>query len=365
MGEFVIRNENTKTTCLMKGMFSNVILWVLISLLSTCTPGLPEYTATPAFYHWKSQLSPDQQTIQYLEDLGNTRLYIRYFDVALEAGEPVPISILQADTAQNIPFEVIPVVFITNEVMKSISPEDCKDLANRIIRKVRTIHQEFNETGFRELQIDCDWTESSRSNYFLLLRELKRLLKAENQILSSTLRLHQYNNSEGTGVPPSDRVMLMFYNMGEVNDFEEDNSILNLEAAARYLDNNTVYPLPMDMALPVFQWGCVFRDRQLVHLSGDLTLSELEDKERFGKISDNRFRVLKSTYLNGYFLYEGDEIRYESVSYDRLLTAAEMLSKVKHTREFTVAFYHLNDLAIKKFSPEQLSNLMRSIEQGN
>jgi hypothetical protein len=348
----------------MAGIRRNSILLTFCGLLIGCTPTPTEYFATPAFYHWKSDYNPGAQERSFLQELQSKKLYVRYFDIVLEAGEPVPVSSVENDYSINRNQEIIPVVFITNAAMKAVNEQDIPILASRIFKKIKGIHPWLSNSAIKEIQMDCDWTNGSRQKYFKLLRSLKALLDNQEQILSTTLRLHQFKNAETTGIPPVDRVMLMFYNMGEVNEYDEVNSILNLEAAADYLNKDEAYPLPMDIALPLFQWGCIFRDQKLIHLSNNLSLEDLDDILRFNKISDNRFRVIKSTYLNGDFLYEGDEIRHESVSYDRLLSAGKLLAGVKNTDGFTVAFYHLDSLSLSQFTPRELNTVIGAIEKG-
>lgn len=345
----------------MTGIFRHSVLLLIFSLLFSCSPTSKEPTVTPAFYHWKSQYEPQKKEIDFLTTLGSSKLYIRYFDVVLEGDEALPVSIIEPQTpfAENI--ELIPVVYITNSVMKTLPPEETGVLADRILKKVESIHSKIAGSPFTELQLDCDWSQSTRNSFFGLLETIKKVLHEKEKTLSVTLRLHQFKNPEKSDIPPADRVMLMFYNMGEVTNYQETNSILNLEAASKYLDTKKIYPLPMDMALPMFQWGCVFRDQQLVHLSNNLTIAELEDIKRFSKVSDNRYRVVKSTYLQGYFLYEGDEIRHESVSFDQLSSSAELLKQVRNTDEFSMAFYHLDSLSVEHFSPAELKNLLLTV----
>jgi hypothetical protein len=59
---------------------------------------------------------------------------------------------------------------------------------------------------------------------------------------------------ERTGVPPVDRGMLMFYNMGRFSADPEARAIFDLESARRYLARISSYPLPLDLALPMWSW---------------------------------------------------------------------------------------------------------------
>ena len=58
---------------------------------------------------------------------------------------------------------------------------------------------------FKEVQFDCDWTESTRVQYFAFLRESRKLFSGWR--VSSTVRLYQYKYPEKAGVPPIERGM--------------------------------------------------------------------------------------------------------------------------------------------------------------
>jgi len=54
-------------------------------------------------------------------------------------------------------------------------------------------------------------------------------------------------------VPPVDKGLLMFYNMGKISpDLNARNSIYNRADAEAYLESLPNYRLSLDVALPVF-----------------------------------------------------------------------------------------------------------------
>ncbi|MBK8703650.1 MAG: hypothetical protein IPN33_08475 [Saprospiraceae bacterium] len=132
-----------------------------------------------------------------------------------------------------------------------------------------------------EIQIDCDWTEKTRDSYFYLLKKMREQLEPGNCALSATIRLHQVRYFKKTGAPPVDRGMLMFYNMGDVESWEEPNSILNIKKGEPYLDGAARYPLPLDVALPAFGWGVLFREGRMIRLIYPIDEKVLADTSRF------------------------------------------------------------------------------------
>lgn len=180
--------------------------------------------------------------------------------------------------------------------------------------------------------------------------------------LSATIRLHQLKFFEKTGIPPVDRGMLMFYNMGDLEAWETENSILDPAAGKKYLTPDARYPLPLDFALPLFRWGVLFRDGQLFKLINNLGEKDLQDTLRFTPITSGRFLVKKSTYLQGYYLYEDDLIRLESVKTGQLEAAAALLGKMFPPAERTVGFYHLDSGLVRGFPAKNLEKVLEKIK---
>jgi hypothetical protein len=326
--------------------------------LSSCQK---EKTSRPIhFYHWKAQMNVDQQQMDALDSLNVQKLYLRFFDVKNGPKGPEPISILNwkyFDLGRSL--ELIPVVFITNNSFKAIEYDAGVDsLAEHIAKKLEQMIQKLDTVRFKvnELQIDCDWSLNTQSKYFRFLQLLKKKMPRIESI-SATIRLHQVKYFTKTGVPPVDKGVLMFYNMGKVQDWEEDNSILNLKTAKKYLQNFKSYPLRLDVALPLFSWGVQFRNGEIVQLINDASEAELEASEHFEKIGQGRYKVLKSTYLNGLYVYKNDELRIERVEVEDLKQSMKMLKKAMKNKDFELIFYHLDDYILKKFSAQTLNSL--------
>jgi hypothetical protein len=100
--------------------------------------------------------------------------------------------------------------------------------------------------------LDCDWSAKTKAKFFRLTRIMNDSLDVP---LTATIRLHQYANPKGTGVPPADRGMLMPYNVGQITAQGDGNSIFDLSIAEPYFTSSSPYPLPLDIGLPAFSWG--------------------------------------------------------------------------------------------------------------
>lgn len=121
--------------------------------------------------------------------------------------------------------KIVPVVFITNQTLENIDTTATKLLAFKISKRIQGIITTNQLPTPEEIQIDCDWTGGTREKYFLLLTELQKFPLFQNTIWSATIRLHQVKFMENTGIPPVDRGMLMFYNMGNIEDINTPDSI--------------------------------------------------------------------------------------------------------------------------------------------
>lgn len=337
---------------------SLVIFTILISAISNSCNNSHKHQVTPAFYHWKSQLnlSPEEKT--YLQKLAVQKLYVKFFDVDWDAAtkQVLPLAILDVKTKPNS-IEIIPCVFITNRTLINIGDNEIDSLSNHITKKVNAIAKKTN-ISFNEIQFDCDWTEKTREKYFRLIKQVHKHYTQSNFTVSATIRLHQVKYYEKTGVPPVDRGMLMFYNTGEVEDVNTLNSILDLETAKKYLINFDEYTLPLDIVLPVFSWGVLYRRGKLIQLLNNASESNFADTSHFITLEPNKYKVIESTYFNGTYLYTNDVIRIESVSNNTLERAADLLSKQIKNKNVTVAFYHIQSSVLKQYPYEELEKVV-------
>ena len=320
--------------------FLHNLLPLIFLLPVACTPP-PAEPPERAFYHWETRLDLKQEEEAYLHKLKINTLYTRFFDVDWEAGQAVPLAVIEP---KSVPqgLRIVPAVFITNRTMYNIPEQEIPILAEKMIRKIAAIAIKLPKVTIDEVHIDCDWTTTTRDHYFFLLREIQAHGRAHGWRLSVTLRLHQWKYAQRTGVPPADLAMLMCYNTGELESWEEPNSILSKEALLPYLKGLEPYPIPLGIALPAFRWGIVFRDGELVRLLHGLHDQALSDTNRFAKLGPNRFIVKKNTYLEGHYLYAGDRIRLEQADVATCKNAAQLLRPaLRRSPAKVIALYHL------------------------
>lgn len=286
-----------------------------------------------SFYHWKQKFELSEEQDELLSKLNIHELYVHYFDVSWNGEAAVPLS--PVDIIKETNCKIKPVIYITTEVFENSDSTQVQSLAHRIKDKILAIH---GDNLLEEIQIDCDWTPSIKEKYFFLLSELKSLF--EDVVISSTIRLYQYKYPELAGVPPVDKGLLMYYNMGEITSYRESNSILNNTEGQKYLGYNE-YPLNIDIALPNFSWILLFQAGNFQQICGQLKTQDLLDKSTFKQLDANRFILKKDTVIGNTYFRFGDELRTESCSKDDLIYAAELLKAEINQEQTRIIFYDL------------------------
>lgn len=340
---------------------------LIICLASICLPSCKQKTkeVNISFYHWKSNFFLSQNEKSTLKSLEVKRLYVRFFDVDWDNDEqnakPIAVVNFQQDDLDNI--EIVPTVFITNKTMLNIKKNQIDILARKLTRSILAKAKKLKNTKLQEIQLDCDWSPESKANFFSLLEKIKQITHKKEIDISATIRLHQLKYPKITGVPPVDKGMLMFYNMGNLDGSNSENSILDLSIAEKYL-NKKKYKLPLDLALPIYSWGVLKRRGRVINLLNDVTLDDFKDRKRFEITENNLVKITKGTYFNGVYLYPKDLIRIEKVEIEDLKKTSELLRKKKTIRDekFYVTYYHLSPQNLKVFSSESLKNIAKSFE---
>ncbi len=326
-------------------------------------------SVSTSFYHWKTDFHLTDFEKNYCNQLKINKLYVRLFDVDWDEASHFPMPIAIVDTLEKTDWEIIPTIFITNKTFTQLADNQIDTLVKLIFDKILlktksvvTASRAWQEGGkFNEIQIDCDWTATTSDRFFSFLKKFKTV---SNKKISATIRLHQVKFKEKTGVPPVDAGVLMAYNMGNLDDVKTQNSILDIEILKSYVSKLKDYPLKLDVALPIFSWGVVLRDGEVVKLINNLTKNELQQTpqyfEYFKEKKDNHFEVLKNTYLKGFYLYKDDEIRIEntdSKQVDILEKAADIISQNINNQQLTIIFYHLDSVTLQRIRYEELENI--------
>lgn len=357
-------------------MLPSGVLLLLVFFSNLSCQSQPTRTIEPAFYYWKTSWHFTTADAALAKPLAS-RFYVRYFDVDWNAGyaQAIPLGVLDINGVTYSPENrlppgtIVPTVFITNRTLEKLAMEDVPALADRIVGKIQRINEELaqiagyavydeevdDETDWEvrqqradslraavlanisEIQLDCDWTQTTRDRFFTLLKEVQ--LRIPNWTLSCTLRLHQYRDRRESGIPPVSRVMLMCYNTGNVKNLAESNAIIDPGVIQAYLKGEP-YPLEMDLALPVFYWGAWFRGSSFQGLLSAMTPERAAQSAFLRSIGDNRYQVTQDTVINQDYLREGDQVRIDGPGPAVMETVIPLLRGVLPRQGFVrVAFF--------------------------
>lgn len=343
---------------------------LLLLLVVACSPngdgGAPRNRwVQPSFYYWRSVYQTSAADSLYLDSLSVERLYLRFFDLDWDDThrQVVPIAPVVIDEPLLSHLELVPTIFIANRSFAQLPADGIDSLAARVARRVAAMCRQYNiGNPIVEIQFDCDWTSSTRDRYFAFLRAFAQLPAYRHIPLSATIRLHQIKYAAQTGVPPVERGMLMCYNMGELRATNTNNSILDTDILSNYIGKLSTYSLPLDIGLPLFSWGVVFRQGRFEGLLNGWRMADVAGVAQLKAIDDHTFRVSEPWIVGNISLQTNDVIRIEQCDMAALRRAARLLAPRWQTDTARVIFYHL-DPDIRSYYPaihlRELTNVLK------
>ena len=293
-----------------------LIFFIFLSqLLAACGHKKQQNSTLRSMYYWQTTFNiNDSVTRKFLREHRVKRLYVRFFDVVMWQDEPMPNATISFSHPVDRRFDIVPVVFITNDVMK----HPRQGLADRVLKRVMQMCETNDIRSPKELQIDCDWTLSTRRTYYRFLQELHNQTAKRNIKLSTTIRFHQLSHP----APPVDCGVLMIYNTGEISDYNEHHPILDMRSVDKYLPYLSQYPLKLSAAYPIFSWKVLFRAHQFIGI--------IHSKDE-------------------YPIVEGDEIVTRSVKTKQLFEAHQTIERLRPDANNEVILYDLQPRNIIRY----------------
>lgn len=329
--------------------------WFLFSLLTlfiSCQQSKDSVDLSA--YYWKTNFSISPLEHTFLEENDIEKLYIRYCDVGLKNEQPIPIAPIEWKEIYFLPKEVVPVIYIKNEVF--LKPNlDIKSLVESLHNYIIQINKKTGITT-QHIQFDCDWSLDSKTQYFEFLKQFKL---HSTTYISATIRLHQIKYYDKTGIPPVDHGVLMYYNMGTITA-NDHNSIYDRSIAEKYIASLTNYPMHLDIALPIFSWGVHSRNNKIVNVIGGLRTVDFDTISSLKKVKESTYLVNDEYLYKGRLLQKGDVIKVEEVSAKDLELASKDLSKYLNQKPKEIIIYDLDTKNIEGYEKE----IFKTIRQG-
>lgn len=329
------------------------LLFVMM-LLAACQP---HHKRSVSFYYWRTRFALNEYERNVLREQAVDTLYVRYFDIDFkpEATQPAPVSPIQPDSSINH-YQVIPVVFIKNRTFDRLSITNVPALATNVFHLVQQINRSQHLTT-PEIQFDCDWTESTRDKFFQFIQQYKALSQVK---ISATIRLHQVKYKERMGLPPVNYGVLMYYNMGAING-DNNNSIYERTVANRYNAYIRSYPLPLQVALPVFSWGLHIRNGKVTDLLNKINFTQFENDSNFTILTGGRYKALHACFKAGYYFQQGDEVKMEHVPAEDLLDIATQLNQNTNHRIGKLIFYDLDSTNLIQYEKDVFQKIRNNL----
>ena len=336
-------------------------LFLLINLFFSCQKQSKVEQVERSFYVWGSS-NFDQSVKDKLNKQKIKKLYLKYFEVTYsETMGNLPQDKLNVygNDFQNIDsLQIVPTIFIKNEIFSFNKEKDLDALADNIVFLISKFNKDKleNITIANEIQIDCDWTKTTREKYFYLLKKIKELSKKE---ISCTLRLYPFKYPDVMGVPPVDKATLMCYNLIKPLTNKDQNSILDIKELSLYLDKKRDYPIHLDIALPVFNWTQLYQNNQFAGLK-QIEKSQIETFAKL--VKPMWYEVQKDTTIDWSDYYRvGDQIKYEEVSTATLLQAIQLIKKnIQLDKKTTITLFSLDNGTFNKYKDEEISSFYDS-----
>lgn len=323
----------------------------MILTIGSCTNDNPPHKKF-SFYHWKSNAEYNKSYQKALNTTQTNKIYLHYFDVET-VHKPrwgsdgiFPTYVLNSIAQDYQEFEIIPVVYITNRVFKTRNL-DVTDLSNRIKKLINQISKTHFNKEIKQIQIDCDWTESTRGAYFELLGQLQNYFE-----IDVTIRLHQIKYKNITGVPPVKKGTLMLYNVGDLKN-RKQNSTLEASIVKRYVDKNTDYPLSLNIALPLFSQTVLTNNDNEIKIIKNTERNVLENDDHFKIIDNLNLMVVKDTLYKGFFLSKGYNLKFEEIN-ETVIIESYKIIKNSDLKINDVIFYHLDEKSLSNINLKEI-----------
>ena len=338
--------------------YNCLIFILLITSIVACNHDIePVPDPQPSAYWWKTTWSPDSTELEAVNRLGIKKLYVRFFDVAPDGNSktPKPLATIQFQKPIIQGVKIIPTVFITESCMALDIEKLPKMLAYRVLQMCET----NDIKGVDEIQIDCDWKESSQDKYFKFLDNLRKILKDKNIRLSATIRLHQLRMTP----PPVDYGVLMVYNTGNISTPPNRNPVLSSKHAEPYLKSLKDYKLPLCAAYPNFSFQLLYNDGALRAI---LYNEDTADTTKFRQISDNEYesiatRLIVNNPEPGSSLTQikhGDKLLVYKAEYDEIAIIRRTIDSLRPTMSAQSIIYDLNSRNINNLTKEQYEKIL-------
>lgn len=345
-----------------------MLMAICVLLMAGCANGDGfRHAEQNGAYYWKTTIKKDPKLAAFVGRHDVRRIYLHVYDVVVDTmmsyldGGVVPNATLRFEDGQLMDdicddtlVTYVPTVYITLEAMKKMKAGE-GEWARKLVTRTMNMCSYNGIKRVEGMQLDCDWTPSTRQSFFALCDNVRGLLagRAPKATLSCTIRLHQL----AMAPPPVDYGVLMVYNTGAFDNPDARNSIIHIDDVRPYLKRIAGYALHLDVAYPVYEWQLLFRQRRF---AGLLREANLADTACFKQMKPNLYRVRKRTYLGDKALEEDDIIRLETSDPSAVAQVKDLVEAALKGKPHSNILYHLDSDNLKKYTDDEIDELYRT-----
>lgn len=340
-----------KTHLIITAAIAAIAGAIIILIVAQTTRKTVRTDIPNSIYYWNTRFRIDKNEAQFLKRNDIRRMYVRFFDVDLNREDYfhdtcAPVADIEfyredLDLVDSLKVEIVPVVFITPAAIRHY-----RSFTDNMAHRIHAMCRRYS-ISISEVQFDCDWTASTRDDFFQFLKEVRPSLEGYFQkkiYISSTIRLHQLAQTP----PEADYGVLMCYNTGDFKDFNTKNSILDVKDVKPYLKYLKKYRLPLAIALPTYEWYVEFDGRkQFVNLNRRRW--NAEDTLEFKPLGNNLYERRDAEE------WPEDAVRYirhEHVPAETILEAKRLIQK-KYGKTAIVLF-NLEYYQLRKYTEDEI-----------
>lgn len=353
-------------------MLKTTLISLISAIILTCSgcrsshddTSHPVMQGDNSIYYWRTTFTLSQAERKFLKVHDITKIYLHLFDVIEKRNQQGKEQVIPGATIKfvdSIPADIdyVPTIYITNFAMREMANAE-ETYALKIWKRINAICNK-NGIPFHEIQLDCDWTESTRDGFFKLCESMKQCMDS-TQVLSSTIRLHQLTQTP----PPVDKGVLMVYNTGNMMELSTTNSIFSRVDIEPYLKDNRLkdYQLPLDVAYPTYGWSLVYEPRA----TGEYIFSRILKMDDFTSYPDikligkNLYNVTKGVDFtpdtdHWNVVYKNSHIRVERPSVGEILQVKKMIDSRLSDKPHSNIIYHLDEKQLSHYNDNEIDNI--------
>ena len=138
-------------------------------------------------------------------------------------------------------------------------------------------------------------------------------------------------------------------------DVKEKNSIINLDILKQYLKSEVKYPGQINIALPIYKWGLIYRLNELAFIINNI------DEEKILNYSWNKknidiYESNDNFYYENHYIYKDDILKIERSNIEEINNCLLYINE--EGIDFSeLIFYHLSHNQIEEYTNEFFENI--------